>query len=251
MQDHHQDELRQPGERVFLSAEWRDLVMLNYKVPPSLLQRYVPPGTELDFFEGRAFVSLVGFRFLRTKLFGIASLPFHANFDEINLRFYVRREVGGSVRRGVVFIREIVPRAAVAMVARLVYGENYSSFPMRHAINTSAPNAMVRYEWRLGGKWCGLEAQFSGASALAPEGSLEQFITEHYWGYSTRRGGGALEYHVSHVPWRVWASETAGFHGNADALYGPELGAIIRRPPDSAFVADGSPVLVFSGKRIS
>jgi len=216
-----------------------------------LLRNRVPPGTELDFFEGRTFISVVGFRFLRTKLFGIASLPFHANFDEINLRFYVRREMGGSVRRGVVFIREIVPRAAVAIVARLAYGENYSSFPMRHAVHTAAPNATVRYEWRLGGEWCGLEAQFSGASALAPEGSLEQFITEHYWGYSTRREGGSLEYHVSHVPWRVWASETAGFHGNADALYGPELGAIIRRRPDSAFVADGSPVLVFAGKRIT
>ena len=251
MQDHHQDELRQPGERVFLSAEWRNLVMLNYDVPPLLLRNRVPPGTELDFFESRTFISVVGFRFLRTKLFGIASLPFHVNFDEINLRFYVRREVGGSVRRGVVFIREIVPRAAVAMVARLVYGENYSSFPMHHAIDTSAPNAMVRYEWRLGGEWCGLEAHFSGASAPGREDSLEQFITEHYWGYSTRRGGGSLEYHVSHVPWRVWASETARFSGNADALYGPELGAIIRRRPDSAFVADGSPVLVFSGNRIS
>ncbi|HXX43244.1 MAG TPA: DUF2071 domain-containing protein [Candidatus Acidoferrales bacterium] len=245
------DSSPRPGERVFLSAEWRNLVMLNYEVAPSLLQRYVPAGTELDSFERRTFISLVGFRFLRTKLFGAVSIPFHANFDEVNLRFYVRREIGGDVRRGVVFIREIVPRAAIALVARLVYGEKYSAFPMRHSIKAAGSNGVVRYEWRLDGQWCGIEAQLSGYPAPAREGSLEQFITEHYWGYSATRGRGALEYHVSHVPWRVWASGNAGFHGDADALYGPELGAIIRRPPDSAFVADGSPVLVFSGKRIS
>jgi len=239
------------GERVFLSAEWRDLVMLNYEVAPTLLQPCVPPGTELDFFDGLTFVSLVGFRFLRTKLLGAVSVPFHVNFDEINLRFYVRREVGGETRRGVVFVREIVPRAAIALVARLAYGEKYISCPMRHTVDTSAPDAMVRYEWRLDGRWCGLEAHVSFAPARAREGSLEQFITEHYWGYSATRGGGALEYHVSHVPWRVWTSDAAGFRGNADALYGPELGAIVRRPPDSAFVADGSPVLVFAATPVS
>jgi len=242
---------QRPGERVFLSAEWRDLVMLNYEVDPHVLQPHVPPATELDSFDGCTFVSLVGFRFLRTKLFGAISAPFHANFDEINLRFYVRRTVAGEVRRGVVFIREIVPRAAIAVVARLVYGEKYSSYPMRHSVNTSVSDGMARYEWKLGGSWCGLEAHLSGSSSPATEGSLEQFITEHYWGYSARRAGGTLEYHVSHLAWRIWSSRQAAFHGNADALYGSALGAVIRRQPDSAFVADGSPVLVFSGKRIS
>lgn len=240
-----------PGDPVFLSAEWRDLVMLNYEVAPALLQSLVPAGTELDSFEGRTFISLVGFRFLRTKLFGAVSIPFHANFDEVNLRFYVRREVRGEVRRGVVFIREIVPRAAIALVARLAYGEKYSAFPMRHSISAAGSDRAVRYEWRLGEQWCGIEANVSGDPAPARQGSVEQFITEHYWGYSATRGGGALEYHVSHAPWRVWISSAASFVGNADALYGSELGAIIRRPPDSAFVADGSPVLVFSGQRVS
>lgn len=239
------------GERVFLSAEWRNLVMLNYEVDPHLLQGYVPPGTELDFFEGRTFISLVGFRFLRTKLFGFVPLPFHTNFDEVNLRFYVRRQENGEVRRGVVFIREIVPRVATALVARLIYGEKYTTRPMRHSVNLSSSGGMARYEWRLDRGWCGLEAQVSGAPTQPTEGSLEQFITEHYWGYSARRGGSCLEYHVSHVPWRVWISKSAGFLGNADSLYGPALGAIIRRPPDSAFIADGSPILVFSGRPIS
>ena len=240
-----------PGGRVFLSAEWRDLVMLNYEIEPSLVMRYVPPGTELDAFEGRVFVSLVGFRFLRTRLFGFFAPPFHASFDEVNLRFYVKRRKGGEMRRGVVFIREIVPRFAVAQLARLAYGENYVNLPMRHRVHTNGAGASAEYEWRVGRGWCGLRAEASGAPAYAAEGSIEQFITEHYWGYSAQRNGGCVEYHVSHVPWRVWRSTTAGFEGHAESLYGAELGRVLRRPPDSAFIADGSPVGVFRGRRIA
>ncbi len=240
-----------PGERVFLSAEWRDLVLLNYEIDPDLVAAQVPRGTELDAFDGRIYVSLVGFRFLRTKLFGFVPLPFHANFDEVNLRFYVRRREGREVRRGVVFIREIVPRFAVAQLARLAYGENYVSLPMRHTVRTDGAGISAEYQWRVVRQWCGLRAEGSDAPAYAKEGSIEQFITEHYWGYSAQRDGGSVEYHVSHVPWRVWTSATAAFEGDADSLYGAEFGRILRRAPDSAFIADGSPVRVFTGRRIS
>lgn len=243
--DHH------PGERVFLSAEWRDLVMLNYEVDASLVAQYVPHGTELDAFEGRIFVSLVGFRFLRTKLFGFVPLPFHTNFDEINLRFYVKRREGGEERRGVVFIREIVPRFAVAQLARLAYGENYVSRPMRHAVRTNGAAVSAKYEWQMGREWCGLHATASGTPMHTAEGSVEEFITEHYWGYSAQRNGGCVEYHVSHVPWRVWSSTAAGFEGDAESLYGAALGRVLHRAPDSAFIADGSSVQVFAGRHIS
>jgi uncharacterized protein len=239
------------NERIFLSAEWRDLVMLNYEIDPPLLRTFVPPGTELDTFDGRMFVSLVGFRFLRTKIYGRLAVPFHTNFDEVNLRFYVRRRANGEIRRGVVFIREIVPRTAIAVLANLAYGEKYSPHRMRHSVSLSASGGSASYDWRLNGAWCQLEAKVSGASNEPAEGSLEQFIAEHYWGYTKHSRGSSLEYRVEHVPWRVWTSREAGFKGNADSLYGPELGAIIRRPPDSAFIADGSPVIVYSGRRIS
>jgi uncharacterized protein YqjF (DUF2071 family) len=239
-----------PSQRVFLSAVWRDLVMLNYQVDPNLLLGYVPIGTELDSFEEKTFVSLVGFRFLHTKLFGLAPIPFHACFEEVNLRFYVRRREGGEDRRGVVFLREIVPRRAVAWTARLAYGENYVRYSMRHDVITSGGAITAEYSWMLHGQWCTLRAQACGTSRRPGEGSLEQYITEHYWGYAARRKGGSLEYHVSHVPWNVWACTSAGFVGNANALYGPELQGILQRPPDSAFIADGSPVVVHAGERI-
>src|SRR5215470_2053124 len=163
-------------EGVFLRAEWRHLAMLNYEVDARLLGKLVPRGTELDYWDGRVFLSLVGFRFLKTRVRGIA-VPFHTNFDEVNLRFYVRRREGDEIRRGVVFIREIVPRRAVALVARMAYGENYSCHPMRHSVSLSSTGGLARFEWRLEGKWCGLEANTTGIPVQPPKGSFEQFIT--------------------------------------------------------------------------
>jgi len=238
------------SERVFLSAEWRDLVMLNYEVEPGLLNLYVPPGTSLDSFQGKTYLSLVGFRFRRTKLLGRLPIPFHTNFDEVNLRFYVRRRDGSEDRRGVVFISEVVSRRAIATTARLLYDENYTCLGMRHRVERDERGKSFAYQWKIDGKWCGLSAQTVGLPIHPDEGSLEQFITEHYWGYTKRRTGGCLEYHVEHAPWQVWATLAAGFEGDGSSLYGARLATVLQRHPDSAFVADGSPVTVFRGNRI-
>jgi uncharacterized protein len=238
------------GKRVFLSAEWRDLVMLNYEVDARLLDAHVPAGTVVDSFEGRTYVSLVGFRFCHTKILGYLPIPFHTDFDEVNLRFYVRRKEDSEDRRGVVFIAEIVPKRAVTQIARFAYGENYVRLPMKHRIDMIGPAKTAEYEWRLSGSWSRLHARASGDPAPAEEGSLEQFTTEHYWGYSTSRSGRTLEYRVAHVPWNVWKTDAAGFEGDATALYGLELGKELERRPDSAFIADGSAVEVFTGRKI-
>jgi uncharacterized protein len=228
--------------------------MLNYAVEPGLLNRYVPPGTVLDSFEGRTYLSLVGFRFCHTKLLGHFALPFHADFDEVNLRFYVRRKNSSGDRRGVVFISEVVPKRAIALAARIVYGENYTSLPMRHSIQASALGTTAQYQyeyqWKTGSQWCKLAAQTVGDPSRPGEGSMEQFITEHYWGYSTRHSGGCLEYQVSHPPWQVWATAQARFDGEASTLYGSDLGSVLQLQPAGAFVADGSPVIVYKGDRI-
>jgi len=237
--------------RVFLSAEWRDLVMLNYEVEPATLRQYVPRGVELDTFDGRTFVSLVGFQFLHTKLYDFVAVPFHTNFDEVNLRFYVRRREGDEIRRGVVFVRELVPRMAIARFARLMYREKYDSCPMQHRIEHPAGGIAVEYGWKWRAKQFRLSARASGAPSRVPEGTLENFISEHYWGYSAKNASEAIEYRVSHDPWRVWVSTNASFEGNAEALYGSGFGKILHRAPDSAFIAEGSPILAHTGRRIS
>jgi uncharacterized protein YqjF (DUF2071 family) len=240
-----------PTENIFLTANWLDLVMLNYEVDPRVLRKYVPAGTTLDSFDGKTYVSLVGFRFCRTKLFGSLAIPFHSNFDEVNLRFYVRRNEAGESRRGVVFIAEIVPKYAIAATARLAYGENYRSLPMKNEISTDASKKSVTYQWKFKSQWCALTAESSAAPAFPQEGTLEQFITEHYWGYSARRTGRTLQYQVTHSPWRVWPTTTAAFQGDAAALYGPDLGRILQSHPSFAFIAEGSPVTVFKPTKLS
>jgi uncharacterized protein YqjF (DUF2071 family) len=236
--------------RTFLTAEWRNLAMLNYELDPSLLRRLVPAGTELDHWNGQTFISLVGFQFLHTRVFGL-SFPFHRNFEEVNLRFYVRREEGATVKRGVVFIREIVPRWAIAAVARSLYHENYLSLPMSHRINSGSDRDLdVSYKWKLGQRWNTIGVAVAGEPVLPGPGSEQQFIAEHYWGYAVQRDGGSMEYQVAHPPWRVWTAHDASFQGDAEALYGEHLGAILRNRPSSAFLAEGSEVTVYQGRRL-
>jgi uncharacterized protein YqjF (DUF2071 family) len=234
---------------VFLTAEWRDLVMLNYVVDPASIAKFVPRGTELDSWNGKAFLSLVGFRFLKTRALGV-SLPFHRNFDEVNLRFYVRREDASGVKRGVVFIREIVPRWFIAAVARVVYNENYVALPMRHSIEQAGKRISVGYAWRIKGSWNKISLEATGKGREPERNSQEEFITEHYWGYAAQRDGGCVEYEVEHPRWKIWSATKARFEGDGEDLYGHEIGAVLRNAPASAFLAEGSEVAVYRGKRI-
>jgi len=235
---------------VFLSAKWLNLIFLNYAVEPELLRPFVPSETALDSFDGKTYVSLVGFRFCETKLWGKVTVPFHSEFEEANLRFYVRRESGGELRRGVVFIKEIVPKSAIALTARLVYGENYVSLPMNHKISTSEAGIDAEYSWKHNGAWSRIHARASGAGKMPVQDSLEQYITEHYWGYSRQKPGRTTEYRVTHVPWSVRHASEARFEGDAAGLYGAEFAAVLSRPPDSAQIADGSPIEVLTGSTI-
>jgi uncharacterized protein YqjF (DUF2071 family) len=236
--------------RRFLTAEWRNLAMLNYEVAPSLVAAYVPAGCELDSWDGRTFVSVVGFQFLSTRVLGIP-IPFHRDFEEVNLRFYVRRRHEGSWRRGVVFIKELVPRHAIAWVARQVYGENYVALPMRHSIRgLGSGSAMASYEWRRSGAWEGMRVNVSGSPALPEEESEASFITEHYWGYTRQRNGGTVEYQVEHPRWRVWHATGAWLKCNARALYGAAFSEVLSGSPRTAFLADGSAVTVRQGQRL-
>jgi uncharacterized protein len=240
-----------PPEKSFLHARWVNLVMLNYEIEPALLARHVPKGTELDVWNGKAFVSLVGFLFQDTTLLGLPAL-FHRNFEEVNLRFYVRRHTSDGWRRGVVFIKEIVPRRLVAWIARTVYNEAYVALPMRHALSLPTSNnpGVMRYEWLIDGKWNLLEVEVAGVAALPGEGSEETFITEHYWGYSRQRDGGAVEYQVEHPRWRVWRGQASRFECDVAKLYGSEFATALSRLPSSAFLADGSAVIVRRGRRL-
>ena len=225
--------------------------MLNYEVDASLLLPFVPAGTELDLWDGKAFVSLIGFQFLKTKLLGFLAIPLHVNFEEVNLRFYVRRQVGDEVRRGVVFSRELVPRRAIAYVARTFYNENYVAMPMAHDVWPNGSDGFrATYRWRNVKDWNSIEVETVGACRLPEAGSIEQFITEHYWGYAAQPDGRSVEYQVTHPSWRVWQVREATFKGDGEDLFPNGLATALRGNPASAFLAEGSAVSVRHGQRL-
>ena len=228
--------------------------MLNYEVPPALLRPLVPAGTELDSWNGTTLASMVGFRFLNTRVMGIP-IPGHRDFDEVNLRFYVRRRgEDGEWRRAVVFVRELVPRRAIALVARWCYNEPYAAVPMRHEVEMTGaeqgePGQAV-YSWSVAGRWHRLEATTRGRPAVPDLASEAAFTAEHYWGYTVQRDGGAKEYRVEHPPWLVWQAERARFDCDVSAVYGAGFAECLSPSPRSAFVAQGSAVTVHRGRRL-
>jgi hypothetical protein len=238
--------------RAFLTAEWRYLLMLNYAIEPRFLRAYVPQGVELDDWNGTTYVSMVGFLFQQTRVKGWR-IPGHVNFEEVNLRFYVRRQAEEGWRRGVVFIREIVPRPLIATIAKICYEEPYLAMPMRHRIGLENGNlrdgAEVKYEWRHQDHWDSLSASVVGNSQIVAEGSEEEFITEHYWGYTQRKNGGCSEYKVEHPHWTIWRTRDPALRCDVASLYGEEFAEVLAKPK-SAFVAEGSAVTVYDGARI-
>ena len=236
----------------FLTAEWRSLAMLNYEIDPAVLLPFVPAGTELDQWQGKTYVSVVGFMFMHTRVLGFA-IPFHNDFEEVNLRFYVRRLGPDGWRRGVVFIKELVPSFAIAWTARVFYNENYVALPMSHRIEAEGADQRVSYCWDsdFEQRMNLMEVHTTGAPAEATPGSCEEFITEHYWGYARQRDGSTVEYQVEHPRWRVWPAREARFECDVASLYGDAFARFLPPTPANAFLADGSPVTVFKGTRLA
>jgi hypothetical protein len=225
--------------------------MINFRVDPALLQPHVPAGTELDFCDGHALVSVVGFRFLNTRVRGFA-MPFHRNFDEVNLRMYVRRDERCEIRRGVTFIRELVPRHAIAAVARAIYNEPYVRVPMSSDVRIDGgrvQSATYRWQTSRGGGELRAEVR-TERFAVPPEESEACFVTEHYWGYTRQRDGSTIEYEVQHPKWTVCPATTAHIRGDTALLYDSGFADVLDGEPCSAWLAEGSEVTVFKPRRL-
>ena len=240
--------------RPFLTAAWRDLVMLTWAVDQRLLRTLLPRGVELDLWQGEALASVVAFRFERVRVRGVA-VPCHTDFPEVNLRFYVRRrDESGAWRRGVVFVREIVPRAAIALVARRLYNEPYVALPMREAHLAGVPGEDGRprrtllYEWRRDDAWERVVALVADAPHPMRANSTEEFVAEHYYGYTARGPRATREYRVEHPRWNVVPLAECFLEADIASLYGPPWVEPLSQPPRSSFLAEGSAVAVHAGR---
>jgi uncharacterized protein YqjF (DUF2071 family) len=232
--------------KAFLHAEWRKLAIANYAVDRHILARYLPHKTEIDLWNGVCYVSLVGFMFVNTKIKGV-KIPFHVNFEEVNLRFYVRHYDNGEWKRGVVFFKEIVPKPALTLVANTIYKEHYETMLMRHAWITSDDNLTVEYQWKKG-RWNALKVIAGKDSHPIESGSEEEFITEHYWGYTRVSEKKTSEYGVEHPKWEVYPIRGYAIDVNFGDIYGPDFAFLIHEKPVSVFLAEGSEIKVMDGR---
>ena len=233
----------------FLRAEWRKLIFLNYEVDPQLLSEYLPFGTELDFWQGKCYVSVVGFVFIKVKVLGLP-IPYHINFEEVNLRFYVKRKEGNEWKRGVVFIKEIVPKPTIAFVANVLYGENYISCKMNHTWKQGKGEIEVNYSWNLQSSR-NLMTVVANAEPIAIEdGTMTEFITEHYWGYAKRNELSTNEYEVTHPKWLHYIVKDYQIDINFRESYGLEFAFLNDLEPSSVMLAEGSLITVESKKTL-
>jgi len=230
----------------FLTAHWKNLVFFNYEVNPEILTPYLPAGTEPDFWNGKCLVSLVGFLFLDTRVKGW-SFPFHQNFEEFNLRFYVKFNDASQWKRGVVFVKEIVPKRMITAIARLLYGEQYYCYPMMHHLKENETSADIKYGFFFNKEWNYIQVNTGRKSFSLVEDSEEAFIIEHYWGYTRHTATQTSEYRVEHPRWNILPVKAHSMHCNIRQLYG-EVFVPYFRQPSSVFVAEGSPVKVYHRK---
>lgn len=235
--------------KIFLTAQWRNLLMANYSIDATVLQPFLPRYTELDTFENEHYISLVGFLFKDVKLRGCA-IPFHTTFEEVNLRFYVRYKEAGVWKRGVVFLKEIVPKRAITFVANTLYNEKYTTHKMKHHWAVENDNLNVDYYWKAGAEWNYMKAIAAKEATPIVAGSAEEFITEHYWGYTFINKQRTGAYQVAHPKWKIHAVKSHDIYCNAALLYGTGFASALREAPRSVFLAEGSAIEVYKGAQL-
>ncbi|HKK76218.1 MAG TPA: DUF2071 domain-containing protein [Saprospiraceae bacterium] len=227
----------------FLKAEWRRLALANYAIDPAILQPFVPYHTVLDQWRGTTYVSLVGFLFKNTRMLGIR-IPFHVNFEEVNLRFYVKYKDAGEWKRGVVFIKEIVPKPALTLVANTIYREHYQTRKMRHEWRETETSLWTTYDWKDGGKWQSFAVESERQAKDILPGSEAEFITEHYWGYTRIKEQLTYEYGVTHPRWQCYPVKDYKIAVDFARVYGPAFSVLDGLTPKSVMLAEGSPITV-------
>ena len=233
----------------FLNAQWKNLALINYEIDAQILEKYLPAGTELDIWNGKCYVSLVGFMFKETKVLGL-KIPFHVDFEEVNLRFYVKRFENGEWKRGVVFIKEIVPKKAITFIANSLYQENYETQKMRHNIIESENTKTFIYQWQVDKKWNTIKIETKKVFKEIEKDSEAEFITEHYFGYTKSDDKTTFEYEVKHPRWQQLEVKNFMLKVDFKRNYGADFEVLQSAKPVSVFLAKGSEIKVENKRTI-
>jgi uncharacterized protein YqjF (DUF2071 family) len=233
----------------FLTANWNNLALINYEIDAKILEKYLPNGTEIDYWNSKCYVSLVGFMFNNTKVLGI-KIPFHINFEEVNLRFYVKRLENGQWKRGVVFIKEFVPKPAITFIANSLYKEHYQTYKMKHSFTKNDTSTTYIYQWKNDNKWNSIQLETKPNPTAIELNSEAEFITEHYFGYTKFEKKTTFEYEVTHPRWQQLNVINYTIDVDFKNNYGNNFAILQDAKPISVFLALGSEITVKNKKTI-
>ena len=230
------------SDKIFLTARWENLVLITYKVKPDMLLPFIPAGLEPDTINGNGFISLVAFDFFDTKVKGV-KIPLHVNFPEINLRVYVKNKD----KRGVIFIREFVPRFFISLTANKIYNENYKSASIKSHIEKNG-SVFLSHTLKLKGKEYSINLQADNKPFQPAIDSTEHFFKEHEWGFGVNKKGQTLIYRVEHPFWEVLPVRKFEHNFDFGAIYGNEWKSLNSEEPYNITFAKGSEIKVFEGR---
>ena len=239
----------------FISANWRNLIVLSWPIDDRIIRPQLPKALEIDRCNGQTYVSLVALTIQNLRLCGLPAWP--ATFPQLNIRCYVRRPMpDGTCRRGVTFLKQLVPHRTTALAARLFYREPFAAIPrLQTGHNTPGqpqpPANRISYGWQTAGQSGGLWAESEPPFAPAEPDSLADFLTARYWGYNSQDAGTVREYAVARAAWAVSPASNCGVDGNLTGLLGPELAAALTGHPATALIAAGGPVKISPPRRLS
>ena len=227
-----------------MTGAWKDLLVASYEVPKEALQPYLPEGVELDSWNGKHYMSLVALQCQDIQGLGV-KVPGGDNFEQVNLRFYAKRNTPEGEKKGAVFIKQIVASEVVAFASKALLNESVSTASMSHKLTEETAEGEVSYRWDVNGTTSEMSAHRVGQAKPLVEGSQEEFLLENYNGFSVQRDGQTIEYKVEHPPWKTYEAANPVIDVDAVGLYGKELAKYLSGPPSSVIIVDGSKTAVF------
>lgn len=208
---------------------WGSLLFLHWPVPVERLRPLVPPGLEIDTFDGAAWVGVVPFTLWGVRPAFVPALPLVSRSHELNVRTYVHRE---GVP-GVWFLSLDASNPLAVVGARIGFHLPY--FLARQRLEL--PGETVRFRSRRahpGAPPATFEADWAPGEALpeARPGSLDFFLVERYCLYA-EHGGRLLRTRVHHRPWPLrqarlthYASTMLAAHGLPEPTDAPLVHAL-------------------------
>jgi uncharacterized protein YqjF (DUF2071 family) len=213
-----------PARRWTMRQTWHDLLFAHWPVDADQLLGYIPPGLELDTFDGTAWLGVVPFRMSGVRPRNLPAVPWLSAFPELNLRTYVKRRPPAPPQPGVVFYSLDAANPLAVSIARRFYHLPY----YRASMQLVDDGNTIRYRSQRthsGASPAAFVADYAptGGIYTASSDTLDQWLTERYCLYTTDARGRLNQAQIHHIPWPLQTAECELYENTVAAAAGLAL----------------------------